>query len=84
MQSRRLELIKEREQKRATESKKLDQELIHVIQSRIVHAISKEESEIDLDVWSVYSDMQQTLREEYFIKLNQVGDSSRYKFNFLV
>jgi hypothetical protein len=84
MQSRRLELTKQREQKKATESKKHDQDLIDAIQSCLVHAIAKEQTEIDLGDWFLYPDMKQTLREDYFISLNQVGDSSRYKFKFLV
>lgn len=84
MQSRRNELTKLREQRREMESQKRDKEFIYNVLHSIESAISREEAEIELFHWSVYPDMVQKLRKEYFIGLKQVGDTSRYKFAFLL
>ena len=84
MQSRRIELAKKREQERESESKKRDKKLIDTVLRHVESAISNQEAEIELINWSIFPDILRTLREEYFIGLDQVGGTPRYKFTFLV
>ncbi len=84
LKSRKTELKNKRKEKMELRSKQNLKDFASFVMKSVENAVSSEVVEINMSSWYVHPEMIQLLRDEYFIGLQQVGESCRYKFTFLV